>query len=230
MLRDSILLRVCMGLLFALLCSYLVYFSMHSQHALRRIPARKSQYVRLTRVGSRRGELGDNTAKAAVPRMSGPAASVVTPADYQSLASRGLAFPVPGAGAKDIKDTFDEARGRNRHEATDINAPRGSTVVAVEDGIVKKLFTSRLGGLTIYQFDPSGNYCYYYAHLDRYAAGVKEGLSVKRGDKIGYVGTTGDAVTAHLHFAIFKLGPDKRWWQGTAINPYRILVASLGRK
>jgi len=233
-LRDRILRLIFTGLLFALLlCSYSAYISIQSQHALRRIPAklaRGSQNVRLTRVNSRRGEPGDNNAKAATPGMPAPAAPVVTPADSQSLASRGLAVPVLGAGERDIKDTFNEARGTNRHEATDIIAPRGATVVAVGDGIVKKLFTSRLGGLTIYEFDPSGTYCYYYAHLDRYAAGVKEGLSVQRGDRIGYVGTTGDAVTPHLHFAIFKLGPDKRWWQGTAIDPYSILIASLSRK
>ena len=51
-------------------------------------------------------------------------------------------------------------------------APRGTPVRAVEDGTVAKLFTSEAGGLTIYQFDPTETFAYYYAHLDRYAAGL----------------------------------------------------------
>jgi len=85
---------------------------------------------------------------------------------------------------------------------------------------------SKPGGITIYQFDPTEQYCYYYAHLDRYADGIRENMSVMRGDLIGYVGTTGNAPSSspHLHFAIFKLGPEKRWWEGTPINPYPLLM------
>ena len=80
------------------------------------------------------------------------------------------------------------------------------------------------GGLTVYQFDPEVTYAYYYAHLDRYADGLHEGQVVKRGEVIGYVGTTGNARgTAHLHFAIFKLGAEKRWWEGAPITPYAVL-------
>jgi peptidoglycan LD-endopeptidase LytH len=102
-------------------------------------------------------------------------------------------------------------------------------VIAVDDGKVKKLFLSVRGGLTVYQFDTAETYCYYYAHLDRYAEDLREGQFLKRGDRIGYVGTTGDAAadSPHLHFAIFKLGPEKHWWQGAPINPYPILI--LGR-
>jgi murein DD-endopeptidase MepM/ murein hydrolase activator NlpD len=80
--------------------------------------------------------------------------------------------------------------------------------------------------LTIYEFDRQGVYCYYYAHLDHYAEGLKEGMPVKRGDVIGYVGTTGNAPpqTPHLHFAIFRLGPEKHWWQGTPIDPHSLLI------
>ena len=117
-------------------------------------------------------------------------------------------------------------RGEGKlHEATDILATRGAPVVAVEDGIIQKLFLSKPGGITIYEFDRAGVFCYYYAHLERYARGLAEGMSVKRGDVIGYVGTTGNAPpqTPHLHFAIFKLGPEKQWWKGTAIDPYPVL-------
>ena len=104
-------------------------------------------------------------------------------------------------------------------------APRGTPVVAVDDGKVVKLFNSKPGGLTVYQFDPDEKLAYYYAHLDRYAPGLAEGTVVKRGDVIGYVGSTGNANpdAPHLHFAVFVLGPEKRWWQGTPINPYPLL-------
>ena len=104
-------------------------------------------------------------------------------------------------------------------------APRGTPVIAVEGGTIAKLFNSKQGGLSIYQFDPSGTYTYYYAHLDRYAAGLKEGQTVRRGDVIGSVGSTGNAAedAPHLHFAIFRLTPERRWWKGTPINPYPVL-------
>ena len=66
---------------------------------------------------------------------------------------------------------------------------------------------------------------YYYAHLESYAPGLKEGDRVKRGEVLGYVGTTGNAPkdTPHLHFAIFEMTDKKQWWQGTAIDPYKVL-------
>jgi len=143
------------------------------------------------------------------------------------LARRKLTLPIHGVDAHDIRDTFAQGRsGGTLHEATDILAPRGTPVVAIEDGIIQKLFLSKPGGITIYEFDRPGVFCYYYAHLDRYATGLTEGMPVKRGDVIGYVGTTGNAPpqTPHLHFAIFRLGPEKHWWQGTAIDPYPVLM------
>lgn len=137
-----------------------------------------------------------------------------------------LLIPVADIHASQLHDTFTEARGSaRRHEAIDILAPRGTQVFAVADGKVAKLFDSKPGGLTIYQFDASEKFAYYYAHLDRYAPEVKEGIFLHRGDVIGYVGTTGNAdrATPHLHFAIFELGPEKQWWKGTAINPYPLL-------
>jgi murein DD-endopeptidase MepM/ murein hydrolase activator NlpD len=105
-------------------------------------------------------------------------------------------------------------------------APSGQPVVAVEDGTIAKLFKSGPGGLTVYQFDPTEKYAYYYAHLDRYADGLAEGDKVKRGHTIGYVGSTGNASTTqpHLHFAIFRLGPEKEWWKGDPLDPYPALT------
>ena len=157
--------------------------------------------------------------------------SSVSKDDYDELMRERLTLPIQGLRPGDIQDTFDQGRANGKpHEATDILAPRGTPVLAMVDGWIQKLFTSVPGGLTIYEFDPQEVYCYYYAHLDHYAEGLMEGMQVKRGTVIGYVGTTGNAPanTPHLHLAIFKLGPEKRWWQGTPINPYPILRKLAG--
>jgi len=142
------------------------------------------------------------------------------------LRARDLRMPVEGIKKADLVHSFGDRRGGDRlHEAIDIPAPRNTPVYAVEDGSIAKLFYSKAGGITVYQFDPGESYAYYYAHLERYAAGLKDGDRVKRGDVIGYVGTSGNAPpgTPHLHFAIFKLTDQKRWWQGTAIDPFDVL-------
>lgn len=144
------------------------------------------------------------------------------PRDLEELRQKALAFPVAGFDRHALRDNFAEMRGMRVHEALDLLAPRGTPVLAVDDGVIKKLFTSRAGGLTVYQFDRAEAFCFYYAHLDRYADGLREGQSVRKGDTIGYVGTTGNAPpnVPHLHFTIFKLNADKRWWEGVPINPF----------
>lgn len=157
----------------------------------------------------------------AAPPLAGSAPAMPAPTT--------LLIPVSGVVAKQLHDTFNDRRGsERRHEALDIMAPRGTPVLAAGDGKVEKLFDSKPGGLTIYQFDPTRTHAYYYAHLDRYAAGLNEGRQLRRGDVIGYVGSTGNASpdAPHLHFAIFLLGPEKRWWEGTAIDPYPLLSAA----
>jgi murein DD-endopeptidase MepM/ murein hydrolase activator NlpD len=158
-------------------------------------------------------------------------AAAPPPAKHESLEKHRIGLPIAGLTAKNIQDTYSQRRGGGTrpHEATDILSPRGTPVLAVVDGTIKRLFTSKPGGLTVYQFDREEVYCYYYAHLDRYAEGLKEGQAVKRGDRIGYVGTTGNADpgTPHLHFAIFKIGPAKHWWEGTPLNPYPLLMEAL---
>ena len=145
---------------------------------------------------------------------------------FENLRRKNLELPVQGVKRKDLRDSFNETRGSaRRHEAIDILAPRHTPVIAVEDGTIARLFLSEAGGITIYQFDPTTTYVYYYAHLQKYADGVKEGGAVKRGDVIAYVGTSGNAPrdTPHLHFAIFKMTDEKKWWEGTAIDPYSVL-------
>jgi murein DD-endopeptidase MepM/ murein hydrolase activator NlpD len=141
----------------------------------------------------------------------------------QYLRARNLMLPVAGVTAAQLADTFTQSRAAGRpHEALDIVAPRGTPVLAVEDGHVAKLFLSKPGGITLYQFDPHAEFAYYYAHLDRYADGLKEGMPVIKGQVIGYVGSTGNASpdAPHLHFAVFKLGIERLWWRGTALNPF----------
>jgi peptidoglycan LD-endopeptidase LytH len=157
---------------------------------------------------------------------AGPVSAAAEIDAAQTLSSRRLAIPVAGVSAGELADTYTNRRGEKSHEAIDIAAPRGTPVIAVDDGRVVKLFKSVPGGLTVYQFDSEQRFAYYYAHLDRYAEGLREGAAVQRGDVIGHVGTTGNAApdAPHLHFAIFVLGPERQWWKGTPLNPYRILV------
>jgi len=137
-----------------------------------------------------------------------------------------IAIPVAGVIPAQLKDSFDEPRSGHLHHALDILAPRGTAVVAAVDGTIRKLFVSGAGGITIYEFDGDQALVYYYAHLDRYADGVREGMRVRQGDVIGYVGTTGNAPasTPHLHFAIGRLTPAKKWWESEAIDPYPLLT------
>jgi murein DD-endopeptidase MepM/ murein hydrolase activator NlpD len=135
-------------------------------------------------------------------------------------------MPIRSVTREDLHDSFEETRGTTRrHEAIDILAPRNTPVLAVEDGTIARLFLSKAGGITVYQFDPTATYAYYYAHLERYADGLREGDPVKAGQVLGSVGTSGNADrnTPHLHFAIFRLTDKKRWWEGTAIDPYEVL-------
>lgn len=142
------------------------------------------------------------------------------------LAAHRLLVPVEGFDAHRLVDNYSQARGTHPHEALDIVAPRGTPVIAVDDGRVAKLFRSKPGGITLYQFDPGERYAYYYAHLDGYAPGITEGMPLKRGEVIGYVGSTGNASpnAPHLHFAIFRLGPERQWWKGEPVNPYPYLA------
>jgi len=164
------------------------------------------------------GESAGETFGAAVPSIGANPVS--------ALRDRKLMVPVRGVERDQLHSSFSDARGSSRkHEAMDILAPRNTPVVAVESGRIARLFLSRDGGITVYQFDPTGQYVYYYAHLERYADGLREGDEVKKGQLLGYVGTSGNAPprTPHLHFAIFKLTEEKKWWEGAALDPFDVL-------
>jgi murein DD-endopeptidase MepM/ murein hydrolase activator NlpD len=158
-----------------------------------------------------------------------PASAPQAAAAPAEIAPSGLAIPVAGVRARQLTDTYSEARagGARIHDAIDIMAPRGTPVVAAAAGTVENLFFSQGGGgITAYVRSVDGRWMYYYAHLDGYAPGVHEGQRVGRGDPIGTVGSTGNASAEgpHLHFAISLMGPNDRWWQGRPINPYPLLA------
>lgn len=140
----------------------------------------------------------------------------------------GMVVPVQGIRKEQLSDTFSDARSENRrHDAIDIMAPRGTPVVAAAAGRVEKLFLSDAGGTTAYVRSPDGRIIYYYAHLDRYAPGLREGQKLSQGASIGTVGSTGNANPAgpHLHFAIMVTESGKPWWEDAeALNPYPLLI------
>lgn len=142
-----------------------------------------------------------------------------------------IGLPIADLTREDLHDMFTEYHHGHPHRAIDLMRPRGTPVVAAVPGRIRKLHLCKLGGITIYEFDETGKYCYYYAHLDHYVDGLYEGMYVEQGQTIGYVGSTGDAVAKypHLHFAIYRLGPQKQWGHGMAVDPYRPLVTAVKR-
>lgn len=137
-----------------------------------------------------------------------------------------LIIPVSGVQRRQLSDTWGQARSEGRtHEGIDILAAQGTPVLAAADGRIVKFFDSVRGGTTIYQFDRSERFVYYYAHLSARAAGLSEGDQVRQGQVIAYVGMTGNAPIPHLHFEIERLGPEHRWWRAEAMNPFPLLMA-----
>jgi murein DD-endopeptidase MepM/ murein hydrolase activator NlpD len=168
-----------------------------------------------------RSEASPAAESSPAPPTIGPEASSAA-----ELKDRDLLIPVDGVTPEQLRRDFSDKREKVRlHEALDILAARNTPVKAVEDGTIARLFFSKAGGITVYQFDPSKTFCYYYAHLERYAEGLREGQAVRKGQILGYVGTSGNAPknTPHLHFAIFRLTDAKRWWEGTPIDPFDVL-------
>lgn len=161
-----------------------------------------------------------------------PGGASVAVADSVEVGPAGLAIPVVGVKASELVDTFTQARagGSRVHDAIDIMAPTGRPVVAAAPGVVEKIFFSDGGGgKTVYVRSDDGLWSYYYAHLDDYAPGLREGQRVARGTRLGTVGFTGNANPSgpHLHFAIKRMAPGEKWYDGTPVNPYPLLA---GRK
>ena len=155
--------------------------------------------------------------------------NVAVPAPSPTPLSRstsGLLIPVVGVRPDQLIDTFTSARSEGRvHDAIDIMAPGGTPVVAATDGEIVKFFDSERGGITIYELTPDKKFVLYYAHLQRRADGISEGMQVKQGTTIGFVGDTGNAGpgNTHLHFSIAAITDPKHFWTGTYLNPFPIL-------
>ena len=148
-------------------------------------------------------------------------------AAIERLRERELVIPVAGVGPSRIEDTFTAARdgGDRRHNALDILAPRNTPILSTDDGIILRMSSNTLGGITIYTADPNRQFVYYYAHLERYHRDLIPGDAIQKGDTLGYVGTTGNAPKGvpHLHFQIMIWPADGKWWNGEPVNPYPVL-------
>jgi peptidoglycan LD-endopeptidase LytH len=152
--------------------------------------------------------------------------ALVSTRSLDSRESALLPVPVEGIRREQLRDTYTQSRSEGRtHHAIDIHAPRGTPVIAVADGVIRKLHSGARGGLAIYLMDDDGTTRYYYAHLDGYAQGIHEGQRVERGEVIGYVGDTGNAQPGdyHLHFSVAILDSPSRWWEGENLNPFDLL-------
>lgn len=132
-----------------------------------------------------------------------------------------LMIPVEGVRGRDLRDSFGAPRdaGKRKHKGIDIFAPKGTKVVAVSPGVITYIGEQRLGGKCIWLRAPDGS-MFYYAHLDRWVGGLREGMEVDKGETLGYVGNTGNARTTppHLHFQIVS--------RSATVNPYPVLVKS----
>lgn len=161
----------------------------------------------------------------AAPVTAGAAVITASAAELAALSAT-LIVPVAGVERADLRDTYAESRGSRPHDAIDIPARRGTAVVAATDGRLLKLHNSVPGGLMVYAADASDRFILMYGHLDGYAPGLSEGMLLRQGQLLGYVGTTGNAPpeTPHLHFAIARGRPGTSWWRGSAVNPFPLLT------
>lgn len=138
---------------------------------------------------------------------------------FAPLSGAALIMPVVGVRTTQLYDSWGDARdgGRRQHRGIDIMAPKGTPLVAVADGILSFIGEQPKGGLCLWLTTEAGT-SFYYAHLDRWAPGLFEGMEVRTGDLVGYVGNTGNARTTppHLHFGINQ--------NDEMVNPYPILT------
>lgn len=153
-----------------------------------------------------------------------PMSSKGSPAGSAGVPPPELIVPVLGIRPEELKNNFGTRRGDRRHEGIDIVAPRGTPVVAAVDGWVWKIHWDPRGGQGVYLLDSSSSYILFYAHLDGYAEGLREGKPVRQGEVLGYVGSTGNVRgSPHLHLRIGRIRTPERWWEDEPLNPYTLL-------
>lgn len=156
------------------------------------------------------------------PATSGPLGEGITDRDLDALWARQLMVPVEGIAVAAVQNNYEARRGTRLHLALDLMAPTGTPVLSADDGRIGRLGTTPVGGNIIYATDEAGQFVYYYAHLDRFRRGVAVGDRVRKGEVLGYVGSTGNADRAapHLHFQVMRRGAGRVWWDGPVINPF----------
>ena len=170
----------------------------------------------------RRSEGARRETPRAAPRPLPPAPE--TAAAPRPPSSATLLMPVVGIAPQSLRDTFTSPRSGGRtHHAIDIAAPTGTPLVAVTDGTVTRITWNALGGRTLYLRSADGRTDFYYAHLDAYAPGLAAGAAVRRGDRMGTVGSTGNARGPHLHFQVLDVS---RGGRGVPVNPYGLFRTS----
>src|SRR5688500_15435137 len=140
----------------------------------------------------------------------------VAPAEIAKIVvPSGLVVPVAGVRPDQLYDSWGDARGGGTrgHQALDIPAPRGTPVLAAAKGRAEQWWPSEAGGTTLYSRSPTGRLSYYYAHLDRYAPGIREGVVVSAGQPSATVGDSGNAGpgNTHLHFGMSLMAPGDNW-------------------
>ena len=91
------------------------------------------------------------------------------------------------------------------HKGTDFAAPMGTPIMASGDGVVKKAGWCGGGGNCV-KIRHNSTYQTIYAHMSKFARGIKSGVRVKQGQTIGYVGSTGKSTGPHLHYEVIVNG------------------------
>ena len=91
------------------------------------------------------------------------------------------------------------------HRGTDFAAPKGTPIMASGNGIVKKAGWCGGGGNCV-KIKHNSTYETVYAHMSKFARGIKKGVRVKQGQTIGYVGSTGKSTGPHLHYEVIVNG------------------------
>jgi len=103
------------------------------------------------------------------------------------------------------------------HRGTDFAAPMGTPIMASGDGVITRARWCGGGGNCI-KIKHNSTYQTIYAHMKSFAQGIKEGLRIKQGQIIGYVGSTGNSTGPHLHYEVVK--------NGKKINSQRLKLPS----
>ncbi len=154
------------------------------------------------------------------PELPPPASERITSTDVDYFDENPLMVPVLGILPDKVPDTFRAPRGNRVHRATDILAPKGTSVIAACAGKILRISENPLGGLTIYMLDLQSQFLYYYAHLDRYADKLEVGQIVAQGHILGYVGATGNAAgVTHLHFQAMRFDSRRRdYWNSDPVD------------